>query len=901
MSPDGGAGRPPRLPEALLSIFLPAGPVRESVLGDLHELYAARARPERLGVAGARRWYWRQAVGLSARHVLASMRGRRTTIRGASPLPPGGSPRDAARSAETLLWQLRLAVRSLLRSPRFTAPALIILAVGLTSATTMFTLVDAIALRPLDYPESERLVLLCEHHETLSSTCVASPGNAVDLTRAAHSLEAAGFARGWALSVQEDGGTEGVRGGLATAGFFRALGVTPEQGRLFTDEEVGPDADDVAVLSHAHWTARYGADPEVIGRTVRIDGAPTVVVGVLPAAFEAPLDLEGVELWKPPHVDPEDPDVRGWRGWRVVARMSDGVERETALRELEGSYAELARIHDEIDAEWSVRLVPLREAVLGETRIVLYALLGAAGLLMIVVCANVANLLLARGAGQREELAVRTALGASRGRLVTGLLLESTLISATAGAAAVLLTGAAVRVLLAIAPPDIPRLETVAFDGRALAFAVAVALVATALFGLLPALRITAEDLAHSVRSGIGRGEGRSATRLRNALVAAELAVSVVLVVAAGLLTRSFAGYLAWEPGFDREGLVAISLFVPPEKYETATDLVPLYRAAEEAVGAVGRVSAVATASAGPLFGGGDGAVPVQPDGWNEDSALPSAQWFDVGPRYFETLGLSLREGREILESDARGSRPVVVVNEALARAAWGEADPLGRTLTLPDRGGQALEVVGVVADVPSLVPGRAPEPQMYWSNRQQGRWGTYVLVRASGDATTVGADVVRALAALDPDLSLGTPWPLTALEARALIRPRFQASVLLAFALIALVLAVGGVYAVVAFSVERRAREVGIRLALGAAGSDVVAMIVRTSLVPALGGIAIGLGGAALVGSLLRSSLYGVSPLDPISLGAAALLLVIASALAAAAPALRAARVDPLAAIGQE
>jgi predicted permease len=368
-----------------------------------------------------------------------------------------------------------------------------------------------------------------------------------------------------------------------------------------------------------------------------------------------------------------------------------------------------------------------------------------------------------------------------------------------------------------------------------------------------------------------------------------------VLVESAGLLTRSFAGYLAWDPGFEREGLVAVSVFVPPEKYRTSADLVPLYRAIEVRASAVPGVSSASTASAGPLVGGGDGATRIVPEGWSDTGSIPSAEWFDIGPGYFGTLGLPLRSGREFLEADARGSRPVVVVNETLARMAWAGEDAVGRLLTIPDRGEQAYEVVGVVADVPALVPGGSPTPEIYWPNRQQARWGTFLLTRTSGDAAAVGADVARALATVDPDLSVGTPWTLTSLERRALVRPRFQASVLVALALVALILAIGGVYAVVAFSVQRRAREVGIRIALGAARVDIVGMVVRTSLVPAFAGIILGVGGAVAVGSLLRGVVHGVSPTDPVSLGLAALVLAFAAVLAAAAPAAKASRVDPL------
>ncbi|MDA0329851.1 MAG: ABC transporter permease [Gemmatimonadetes bacterium] len=492
---------------------------------------------------------------------------------------------------------------------------------------------------------------------------------------------------------------------------------------------------------------------------------------------------------------------------------------------------------------------------------------------------------------------MRAALGAGRTRLVFEILGESLVLTLIAAVVALGLAELSTRLLVSMAPPEVPRLDEVGLDIRVLAFAGLVTVATTALFSLLPALRVTALDVAKTVKSGGGQDGGRGAHRLRDGLVVAELTLCVVLLAFATLLTRNFVGYLEWDPGFDRSRLVTVSAFVPPEKYATRAELVPLMRAAEAKLLTIPGVVAVSSASAGPMFGGGDGATQFAPEGWPGTDELPSAEWFDIGPGYFQALGVEIRQGREFVESDEMGSAAVVVVNEALAGLAGPEGDAVGRSLRIPARE-LSLEIVGVVADVPSIVPGQPPALEMYWPNRQMGRWGTHFVLRTQSDPGSVAASVAPALLTVDPDLAAGTPRTLASLEERALVGPRFQATVLLTFALAALLLAAGGVYAVVSYAVTRRAREMGIRVALGAASLDVIALIVRSSLGPVLVGVGLGLVLALSTGALLEEVLHGVSSADPLSLGGAALLLLLVAAVAALLPAFRATRVDPLVAI---
>ncbi len=881
--------------ERILDRALPDGPTGDAIRGDLRQ--ERDRRRARHGEARASRWHLRQALGIWLFATRDGLLGRGWSD-GRSASAPQRSP-GVVRSGgdgpvRSLARELRHATRALARAPGFALPALLILAIGLTAATAIFTVVDGIVFRPLGLPGSERLVVVCEDHARLQGSCIASPGNTEDFRRQATTLSDLGIGRGWPFSLSDSEGTRGVRGGLATAGFLRALEVRPDVGRIFRDEEVGPGRDRVVLLSHAFWTTRYGASPSIVGSSVRLDGEAYDVIGVLPRGLDLPFDLDRIELWKPPHFDPLDPEVRGWRGFRAIGRLADGASLPAASAQLTSLYAAIGRAHEEVDDEWRLRVEPLLSAVVGDTRPVLMAFLGAAGLLLLIVCANVANLLLARGMDRRRELALRATLGADRRRLVAGILTESLVLTALAAALALVLASGATRLLVALAPPEIPRLDEVALDARILVFSAFIAVGATLVFALLPAARVTRWSLGEALRSGGRVGASRQATGLRSGLVMAELALATVLLTAAALLTRTFAGYLEWEPGFDRAGLLAVSAFVDMGAYPTRAAFTEFWRTAEEELRDAPGIDAVATASAGPLFGGGDGATSYRVAGMEEREVLPSVAWYDVGPAYFSALGLPVVRGREITEDDDARAAPAAVVNEALARTAGLEGDVLGRTVVLPELGLE-LRVVGVVADVPPMTPGAPPRPEIYWSNRQLGRPATFFLIRTRGDPAESAGIVTETLQGLDPDLALGTPQTLERAEARALVGPRFQALVLLAFALAALALSAVGVYAVVSYAVGQRVREMGIRMALGAAASDIVRMVLRSSLGVAVAGVAIGLVASAWVRALLEGMIPGVRSRDPLSLAVPALLLLSAAALSALVPVRRALRADPL------
>ncbi len=882
----------------ILALTLPDGGIRESVLGDLEELFRERAQDQAVGPRAARRWYWGQALRLSAGYSLRRLGGAR--FRGFAPAPGLGEVKAArGQVIADVAREARLALRSLARSPGFTLPALLILAVGMTAATAIFTVVDSIVLRPLDLPDSQRLLIVCEDHPRLRGVCIASPRVVTELRRSTSTLADLGIARSWSFMLADDDGEQRVHGGLADASALRALGVRPAAGRLFRDEEFG-DANGVALLSYSFWSARYGRDLSVLGSALLLDGVSHEVVGVLPEGFDLPFDLGGIQVWTPPHFGPLDLDVQGWRGFRAFGRLAPGASLAAADAEVTTAYASLADQLDEVDESWRVRVDSLLRVVVGDARPVLLAFLAGAALLLLVVCANVANLVLARGLGRQRELAVRAALGAERRRLVRQILTEGLLLAALATGLAALLASGATRLLLSLAPPEVPRLDEVAVDGRILVVAALTAILATIAFAVIPAFRVTSWNLGQTIKSGGRGGIERGSGRLQGGLVVVELALSVVLLTSAGLLTRSFAHYLNWEPGFDREHLLALSTFVDTGRHRSLDEIMTVFRRGEELVTALPGVASAATASAGPLFGGSDGATAFLPDGGDPSGQLPVAWWFDIGPGYFTTLGVEVVRGREFTEADGPGAEPVAVVNEVLARTAWPDGDAVGKVLHLPERQ-QSFTVVGVAADVPPLTPGEATRPEIYWSNRQFGRPASVVLVRTAGDPVTQAPAIVEALKEADPNMAVGTPRTLKSSEERVLVRPRFQALVLLFLAGAALALSAVGVYAVVSYSVAVRIPEMGVRMALGAGENRVLRMVLGSSLRMAVLGVGIGLAGSLWAGRFLQGMIHGVSPADPVSVGLSAGVLLGVVALATLLPARRATRADPLQAMRAE
>jgi putative ABC transport system permease protein len=719
-----------------------------------------------------------------------------------------------------------------------------------------------------------------------------------DWSRQSEAFEELGVGRDWPFILKVEDGSDGLNGGIATPGFFRVLGLTPHLGRLFLPEDQELGRNNVAVMSHGLWQTSFGGDPDIVGREISLDNQSFTVIGVLPSSTEVPR-LEYVEIWTPLHIDPTAEQHRAWRGFKAYGRLAAGASIGEARDEMTVISRRLAQSYPATNEGWRVSIVPLRDHVVGSIRATLLIFLGAMGFVLLIGCANVANLLLARATERRRELALRAAIGAPRSRLVRLLITESLVLALLAGGVGTLLSLWAVEVFVALAPGGIPRLDEVGIDRLVLGFATLLSVVTCLVFGLAPAIHASRLDLNQTLKEGDQRTAGGSGARLRSVLVVAEVALALVLLIGAGLLTRSFVELLRWEPGFDQDNLMVTWLLASDGKYSSTLEVAPLFQAAEEQVAALPGVASVGAASAGPLFGG------KEPDDFTiagrpmpEPGQFPVAQRYDIGPDYFRTLGIPLLRGRHLSDADTRGSTPVAIINDALARRYFPGADPIGQQVTML---GGPMTIVGVVADVQPLRTGDPIEPEIYWPYRQRPRYATHLLIRTASDPASLMRPIEQRLQALDPDMDISGFRTMEQLVGRQLVRPRFNMLLMGVFGSVALIMAAIGIYGVISYSVAQRKREIGIRVALGAGERSIVGSVVGRGMVLVLTGVGIGVLGAFGVTRVLTSLLVGVRPTDPLTFAAIALLLMMVALLACYVPARRATRVDAIVALRSE
>jgi predicted permease len=788
---------------------------------------------------------------------------------------------------ESLLNDLRFTIRQLFRHRGYTLAAVLTLGLGLGASTAIFSVVSGVILRPLPFSDPSELMTICERHPSVEGFCIASPPNVEDW-RAAATLREIGIARDWGFRVSVGDRAEPVNGGLATAGYFAALGVRPALGRLMQPDEYGPSRR-VVVLSDAIWRVRFGGDSTLVGRTIALDGDPHLVIGVLPPGLQVP-HLEWVELWASLPFDPRDEENRRWRGFQTVARLAPDATREAATAELATIARRLGEQYPETNREWSVAVRDLRESLVGDVRSRLFVFLGAVGLVLLLGCANLANMTLARTANRTQELAVRSALGATRARVARLLLLESALLSLAGAALGVALAGWGVDFFVALAPPGIPRLADVGVDWRVLVFALGLTTLTALLIGGVPAFQGARADLApHLNAARIVRGSGRGA------LVGVGAAIAVMLLAGAALLGRAFAHLMAWDPGFDRRGVAVAWTGVSPGTYPDVAAVRGVYAAALDAVRALPGVTSVSLASASELFGGTETGT-VRAAG--SDSAV--VRWYDVGPEYFTTLGVPLRAGRDFSAADRDGAAPVAIVNQTLARRLWPGRSPIGERLETTEVG-SALTVVGVVADVQPFQPDQAARPEVYWPFFQQTRWGAFVVVRTGAGAPGVAAALRDRLREVSAELEPSRVSTLDDLVNRRLVSPRFNLLLLGSFAAVALLLAAIGTAGLVAYRVSHQVREIGIRLALGATAGGVVGRFVLDGGRLVAVGVGAGAVGAFALSRFLRAMLAGVSPTDPVAFGGVIAGMLAIGLVSAWIPARRASRIPPQEALRAE
>jgi putative ABC transport system permease protein len=810
----------------------------------------------------------------------------------------------------TFLQDLRFALRTLVKQPGFTLVALLTLALGIGANTAIFGIVNAVLLRPLPYHEPDRVVLLWSHWTNWAKTWLSEPELA-DYQQQVRSLEhVAGFD---STSFNLTGGGEPlrVRAAQVQAEIFAALGAQPIAGRVFTADEDRPGREHVVMLTEGLWRSQFGSDPSIVGRTIQLDATPFTVVGVLPAALRLPLDYASrtfTQVWVPLALKSPDPQERGNHGLNALGRLAPGVTLTQAQAEIDTvTRGFLQRYPVNYDPVFGLTLVPAPLEVFGDVRPALLVLLLAVGAVLLIACANVANLLLARSEARQKELAIRVVLGAGRGRIVMQLLTESLVLSGVGGVAGIALAYGLTQALIALDPLKIPRVQDLALDGRVLAFTAVISVVTGVLFGIVPALQSSRADLQPVLKEG-GRDSRVGSGWLRRVLVVSEIAASVVLVASAMLLARSFARLLDVDAGFNPAHVLTLRTSLPNTTYADAGAMVRAYtevgRRLRESPGvqAAGAVTGLPLASTRGDWGIRLEGRPV------EGQAGLAADWQVVTAGYFEALGTPLRAGRTFTGADTADTLPVIVVNETMARKFWPGESAVGRRLTMGDNG-RWITVAGVVADVHHRGLDMQPRPEMYRPHTQF-RYGgpdaaavptmTWV-VRTASDPRAATSYARAAIRAVDANLGISDVATMEQVMADATSDRRLNMLLFALLGSLALVLAAVGVYGVVAYSVTQRTHEIGVRMAIGARPADVVRMMLNEGGRLAIAGVVVGSIVALAGARLIRGLLFEVSATDPLTFAGVALGLLGVALLASYIPARRATRVDPMIALRGE
>jgi putative ABC transport system permease protein len=801
---------------------------------------------------------------------------------------------------DTLRQDLAYAFRRLRQAPGFTLVAVATLALGIGANTAIFSVVNGVLLKPLPYPGSERLVAVSQVWEGKRE--VYSPPNFLDVQSQSTSFESIAAYGGGEATLTGQGEPVSVPGAEVSASFFGVLGVQPLHGRFFRSGENDAAMAKILVLGHALWMERFGGDPAVIGRAVTLDRKSYTVVGVAPQGFAFPDDAQ---LWSPLGYDEDFHANRGAWYLSVIGRLKPGVSVAQADAEVATIAARLAKAYPDMNEGVGGAVGSLRDALVGDSRRALLILMGAVGLVLLIACVNVANLMLARVVARETELAVRTALGAGRIRLIRQLLTESLLIGVLGGLLGLALASFGTETLIALQARGLPRTSEIRLDGRVLAFAASLAIGTGLLFGLVPALLMARRATAQSLREG-GRGllRGRGG-RLRGALVIGEIALAMMLLAGAGLLIRSFNQLRQVDPGFHTRNALTFRLALPEAAYADAGRRTRWYGDLLARLAGLPGVEAAGAVTALPLSG----------SRWNFSfevdgrPKLPSAQQPTLETRvatldYFGAIGLPLLRGRTFATADRDGAPQVVLLSEAAARRHFPGEDPIGRHITLGWGDGEKKaggEIVGIVGDVKELGLGEASPPQIYLPYAQQPVRSMTVVLRTSVPPLGLAPGVRRIVAELDPSLPIARLRSLDEVMSRSLSEPRFYTLLLGAFAGSALLLAALGIFGVMSYAVAQREREIGIRVALGAHPRDVLRLVLSGAAGLATLGVGLGLLGSLALSRILASLLFNLSPTDPLTFACVALALATTALLASALPALRATRVDPLVALRSE
>jgi predicted permease len=812
-----------------------------------------------------------------------------------------------------LVADLRYGLRILVRNPGFTLAAIVVLALGIGANTAIFSIVNAVLLRPLPYQDASRIMQIWHVPPAKSfpgmSLFSVSPANYLDWqsqNRSFEQMAACGFD-----SFNVGGGErpEAIRGAAVAPGFFSILRVQPVLGRTFSAEEDRPGQGHVVILGHTLWRDHFAADPGIVGRNVLLDGQTYTVVGVMPPKFKFP---DWAELWVPLAWSSEKRAVRGNHNYMVIGRLKPEVAVQQAKADLGAISERLEQQYPEDDKGWGATVVPLREQIVGDVRPGLLVLLGAVAFVLLIACANVANLVLAKTLARKKEIAIRTSLGASRAAVLRQILAETLLLSLAGGALGLFLARFCITLIQKFLADRLPSSTEITLDAPVLGFTVFLALLAGILAGLLPAVRFTRTDVNEALKQGQSRGSSDSSgSKTRGLLVVSEVALSLVLLIGAGLMIRSLLRLSSVQPGFDPNNVLTARLTVPGTKFSSPAAQISFYDQVLRQVRGTPGVESAGLIDSLPIDGGGS----HQPVAVEGQPVVPMADQPEVdvrmiSPGYLHAMRVPVLRGRDLNEADVAGRPPVVFISESMAKRFWPNENPIGKHITLTFFPGVVREVAGVVGDVKqdSLDQAR-PVETLYWPLGQltvppSETWrsfGMSLAVRASADPSSAISGVTSAVHQVDPQTPVVEVVTMEGLISASLSPQRFNVLLLGAFAGLALVLAAVGIYSVLSYSVRRRVREIGIRMALGATPSDVLQMVVADGMKPILLGVILGLAAAFALSRVVSSLIYGVRATDPLTFAGVALLLIAVGLLATVLPAYRATRVEPVRTLREE
>ncbi|HXI90675.1 MAG TPA: ABC transporter permease, partial [Blastocatellia bacterium] len=772
----------------------------------------------------------------------------------------------------TLIQDLRYAFRMLLKNPGFAAVAVIALALGIGANTAIFSVVNTILLRSLPYDDPDRLMVVKENKLPQFPEFSVSPGNFLDWQKQNASFEKLAAVQGSSYNlVTGDAEPERLDGARVSAGLFEMLGVKPVQGRTFLEEEDQPGHQNVVVLSSNLWKRRFGSDPNIIGQSITMSAASYTIIGIMPPSFQFP-DRD-IDLWTPIAFTAAQAQQHGSHYVAVIGRLKPGVTTEQARTEMSGIAARLAEQYPNSNAGWSTIVVPMQQFEVRDIKPALLVLLGAVALVLLIACANVANLLLARSTARQKEIAIRTALGASRSRVVRQLLTESVLLAVVGGGAGLLLAAWGTRSLLALAPEDLPRVKDVALDGRVLGFTLLVTLITGIVFGLVPALQASRPNLNETLKEG-GRGTTGGHHRIRSSLVITEVALALVLLVGAGLLIRSFIRLEQVNPGSNTKNAMSANVALPGRKYPNSDQYLSFFTQLMEKIAALPGVVAVGATQSLPIQGDYLVGFNIQgrpPDPPGEDK---STNYYAVTPDYFKAMGIPLLRGRLFTEQDSKNAPRVAVINETMARTYFSDEDPIGKGINLSQGREGFREIVGIVGDVKQYGLAQPTTLQTYEPYLQMPFSAVTLIVRTEGNPAALSGSIRSEVLALDKEQPVSRIRTLDQIISGSVQQQRFTMLLLGVFAAVALILAAVGLYGVMSYAVTQRTHEIGIRMALGANTGNVLRLVVGHGMLLALIGVFIGLGGAFAFTRLMSKLLFAVSTTDPVTFAGISVLL---------------------------